>query len=89
MFILDEFEALKNYLQSGGKILVLLAEGGEVKSDTNLNYFLEEYGVSVNNHSVVRSKFFKYFHPKENLIYNGIFNEEVERIASGRSRNQV
>jgi intraflagellar transport protein 52 len=29
--------------------MVLMGEGGESKSETNLNYFLEEYGVAVNN----------------------------------------
>ena len=45
-----EFQALKQYLENGdGKILVLLEEGGERKSSSNINYFIEEYGTSVNN----------------------------------------
>lgn len=45
-----EFTALKQYLENGdGKILVLLEEGGERKSSSNINYFIEEYGTSVNN----------------------------------------
>jgi intraflagellar transport protein 52 len=54
-----------------------MPEGGEAKSDTNLNYFLEEYGVAVNNDSVVRSAYFKYFHPKENLISGGVLNDAI------------
>lgn len=34
---------------SGGNVLVLLSEGGEKKSGSNINFLLEEFGVSVNN----------------------------------------
>ena len=30
-------------------MLILLEEGGERKSTTNINYLLEEFGVSINN----------------------------------------
>ena len=86
MFSLQEFDALKKYVQSGGNILVLMQEGGESRTETNINYFLEEYGVSVNPDSVVRSVYYKYFHPKENLISNGVLNKEIQRVASGRPR---
>jgi intraflagellar transport protein 52 len=88
MFSLDEFEALKRFMQSGGNVLVLMAEGGEIRSETNLNYFLEEYGVAVNNDCVVRSSFYKYFHPKETLISNGILNNEIGRVATGKKSGQ-
>jgi intraflagellar transport protein 52 len=55
---------LKNFLENGGSILYLSAEGGDSKTGTNFNYFLEEYGIEVNSDSVVRSTFYKYFHPK-------------------------
>lgn len=44
------------------------AEGGEHKHGTNLNAFIEQYGISVNNDCVVRTSYFKYFHPKEVFI---------------------
>jgi len=62
-FSKPEFDALKNYLEDGGNIMVMFSEGGETKYNTNLNYLLEQYGVSVNNDSVVRTAFYKYFHP--------------------------
>jgi len=77
MFSLQEFDALKKYVQSGGNVLVLMQEGGESRTETNINYFLEEYGVCVNPDSVVRSVYYKYFHPKENLISNGVLNKEI------------
>ena len=40
---------LKQYLDEGGDILVMLGEGGETKYDTNINFLLEEFGIMVNN----------------------------------------
>lgn len=40
---------MKKYMQSGGSILVMMNEGGEIKHNTNINFFLEEYGVMVNS----------------------------------------
>ena len=40
---------MKAYLESGGSMLVLLGEGGESRFETNINFFLEEYGIMVNN----------------------------------------
>ncbi len=76
-FTETEVNNLKKYLESGGSILVLLGEGGERRFDTNINFFLEEYGIMINNDSVVRTNYHKYFHPKECLISNGILNRAV------------
>ena len=35
--------------------MLLLGEGGESKLGTNVNYLIEEYGVSVNSDCVVRT----------------------------------
>lgn len=42
-------EALKHYLDSGGNMLVMLGEGGEMKYNTNINFLLEDFGIMVNN----------------------------------------
>ncbi|GCC23311.1 hypothetical protein chiPu_0001705 [Chiloscyllium punctatum] len=83
-FTAAELEILKKYLENGGRILVMLGEGGESKYDTNINFLLEEYGIMVNNDAVVRNMYYKYFHPKEALISNGILNREISR-AAGKS----
>ncbi|KPM11702.1 intraflagellar transport protein 52-like protein [Sarcoptes scabiei] len=72
-----EFKSLKSFLENGGKILILLEDGGERKSNHNVNYFIEEYGISVNNDKVIRSSFYKYYDPKEALIQDGIINRSV------------
>ncbi|MEE6528343.1 hypothetical protein FKM82_030522, partial [Ascaphus truei] len=68
------FEALQRFLEGGGDILVMLGEGGETKYDTNINFLLEKYSVMVNSDAVVRNVYYKYFHPKEALISNGVLN---------------
>lgn len=80
-FTAGEFEALKQFLEKGGDILVMLGEGGEAKYDTNINFLLEEYGIMVNTDAVVRNVYYKYFHPKEALISNGVLNREINRAA--------
>lgn len=36
-------------MDTGGKIIILLGEGGEQEFNTNINFFLEEYGMTINN----------------------------------------
>ncbi|XP_061418542.1 intraflagellar transport protein 52 homolog [Lethenteron reissneri] len=80
-FTAAEIEALKRYLDSGGTVLVMLGEGGEAKHDTNINFLLEEFGIMVNNDAVIRNVYYKYYHPKEALISNGVLNREINRAA--------
>lgn len=80
-FTASELEVLKLYLDGGGNVFVMLGEGGEMKYDTNINFLLEEFGITVNNDAVVRSVYYKYFHPKEALVSNGVLNREISRAA--------
>ena len=85
MFSLKEFEALKKYIQSGRSVFVILNEGGEAKLNTNINYLLEQFGMSCNSDSVVRTSFYKYLHPKESFISHGNMSEDFTRICRGQS----
>nr|ACO09308.1 Intraflagellar transport 52 homolog [Osmerus mordax] len=80
-FTASELEVLKQFLDGGGDVLVMLGEGGEMKYDTNINFLLEEFGILVNNDAVVRNVYYKYFHPKEALVSNGVLNREISRAA--------
>ncbi|KAM7006058.1 intraflagellar transport protein 52 homolog [Tautogolabrus adspersus] len=80
-FTASELEVLKHFLDGGGNVLVMLGEGGEMKYDTNINFLLEEFGIMVNNDAVVRNVYYKYFHPKEALVSNGVLNREISRAA--------
>jgi intraflagellar transport protein 52 len=57
----------------------MLAEGGEQKLGTNINAMLEQLGISVNSDSVIRRTFYKYLHPKEAYVANGVLNNELVR----------
>ncbi|KXJ27589.1 intraflagellar transport protein 52 homolog [Exaiptasia diaphana] len=80
-FTAMEFDAIKQYIEGGGNVLVMMGEGGEARFDTNINFLLEDYGIMVNNDSVVRTVYYKYFHPKEALVSNGVLNREINRAA--------
>ncbi|XP_041977277.1 intraflagellar transport protein 52 homolog isoform X2 [Aricia agestis] len=56
-----------------------MSDGGEERMNTNINFFLEEYGIVVNNDCVVRAQYHKFYHPKECHISNGILNRGVLR----------
>ncbi|CAB4065322.1 IFT52 [Lepeophtheirus salmonis] len=88
-FTENEINNLKKYLEDGGSILVLLGEGGEKNYNTNINFFLEEYGIMINCDSVVRTNYYKYFHPKEVYISNGILNQAVTDIYAKPSENDL
>lgn len=78
----SEIDALKRYLSlHNGSIFILLSEGGEAKLNTNLNFFLEEYGINVNNDCLIRTTFYKYFNPKEALVPDGVLNRTLSEIA--------
>ncbi|XP_077991220.1 intraflagellar transport protein 52 homolog [Glandiceps talaboti] len=80
-FTAPEFDCIKTYLENGGSVLVLMGEGGETKFDTNINFLLEDYGIMVNSDTVARTSYYKYFHPKEALISNGVLNRAISQAA--------
>ncbi|KAG8249089.1 Intraflagellar transport protein 52 [Homalodisca vitripennis] len=86
-FTESEFNVMKKYLDSGGSLLVLVTEGGEKTLQTNINFLLEEYGIMVNNDCVVRTHYFKYFHPKECLVANGVLNRGIAQHAGKKLEN--
>jgi intraflagellar transport protein 52 len=54
-----ELEAMKEFVNNGGSLMVLLAENGENFFDTNINFLLEEFGMNINSDSVVRQHYYK------------------------------
>jgi len=64
-----QFDHLKGLMSRGSSLLVLLNEQGEKGAKSNINYFLEEFGISVNADNVIRTSFVqRYYHPKEAVI---------------------
>jgi len=80
-FKATEFEAVKQFIGKGGNVLVMMSEGGESALKTNINFFLEEFGIMVNPDAVVRTSYYKYFLPKEALVPNGVLNREINQAA--------
>lgn len=65
--------------------MLCMSEGGENKLSTNINAMLEQVGISCNTDSVIRKSFFKYLHPKEAYVGNGILNKELVRVANNET----
>jgi len=84
LFSAEEFKAMHAYLAEGGALMFLLSAGGEARLGTNLNYFFEEYGIAVNADTVVRTVYYKYLHPKEVYISNGVLNRGINAAAGKR-----
>lgn len=84
-FSTAEFDAMSAYLAEGGSILIALGEGGEAAFGTNINYFTEEYGMAFNADAILRTVYYKYPHPKEVHIANGVINREINVAAGKRS----
>ena len=83
MFNAKELDHLKQFVQSGRSLFVCLGEGGEQKANTNINYLLEQFKISVNNDCVVRTSFYKYLHPKESFTSNGCLSKDFVRVCKG------
>ncbi|KAK7590205.1 hypothetical protein V9T40_001818 [Parthenolecanium corni] len=81
----DEFNHIREYIERGGSLLVALGEGGEKFFHTNVNFLLEEYGMMINNDCVIRTQYYKYFHPKECLLSDGIVNGGVNKFLTDDS----
>lgn len=77
-----QIDAIKDFLNKGGSLLAMLGAGGESRFGTNINFLLEQYGISVNNDGVMRSVYYKYLHPQEAYITHGIINGDFKRICT-------
>ena len=59
---------MRQYLEEGGKLFIIQGEKGDANNNTNLNDFLKDYGISFRGDSLIRTSYFKYFHPKQCFI---------------------
>lgn len=84
-FTAQELQDIRLYIEHGGSVMIVMSEGGENKLQTNINAMLEQVGISCNTDSVIRKSFYKYLHPKEAFVGNGILNKELVRVANGEA----
>ncbi len=59
---------MRQYFEEGGNLLIIQGEQGDANNNTNLNDFLKDYGITFRGDSVVRTSYYKYFHPKQCYI---------------------
>lgn len=74
----SEINCLKNFILNGGRILVLLAEGNP-NDKCNINILLEEFGIIPNLDSLIRTHYYKYFHPKECYVDDSKFASSLNK----------
>lgn len=87
-FNAQELQDIRRYVEEGGRCILMMSEGGETKSATNINAMLEQIGISVNNDCVIRKTFHKYLHPKEAFIGNGCLNDELVKASQGKTAKE-
>ena len=66
--------------------MIFTQEGGDSRNNTNVSAITSKFRITINNDCVIRTSFYKYFHPKEAYVHNGILNEEVTRVINGYSK---
>ena len=71
-----ERDAIHAYVQGGGSVLFCTGEGGDGRGG-ELNDVLRPFGVATADNCVVRAAYYKYHHPKEVFVADGIVNSEI------------
>ena len=87
----DETERglLDKYLENGGSVMFLSGEGGDSKSEANINAVTKKYGITLVNDSVVRTVYHKYPHPKEVFIGNGVIYKPFAVAANSGGKSHL
>ena len=82
LFSEEEFESLQKHLERGGSLAFFIPDGGK---NSNINNFLEEYGLNAESDEVIRTSYYKYFHPKHAFISNGVLHHDIDAAKSSRA----
>ena len=84
----EDMMVIDQYIEQGGNVLFLSQDGGDKSARSNLNSILGKYNIAVSNSSVIRTTYFKYFHPKEALVTNGVLHEDFLRVVNKEEKIQ-
>jgi intraflagellar transport protein 52 len=77
----EELMALTGFMAGGGGLLVMAGEGKEEQSYHHLNKLTEEFGITVNHDSIVRTVYHQeYYHPKEAYIKSACLVRELDKV---------
>ncbi|KAJ8940638.1 hypothetical protein NQ318_020695 [Aromia moschata] len=74
----NELNVLKSFINNGGRVLILLTEGN-ANDVCNVNILLEFFGIVPNIDCLVRTHYYKYFHPKECFIGDSQVNSSLNK----------
>jgi len=77
-FTEQECADLKAWLDGGGRMLFLVADPDKSSSCNHADLF-SDMGVTVNDDSVMRQVYYKYLHPKEVFIAEGVLIPDMAR----------
>jgi intraflagellar transport protein 52 len=85
----QEISILRDYMESGGSVFILASEGGHAVAPlSHLNKFTEEYGITINDDSIVRTVYYKdFFHPKEVFIKHAAIQDSLD-VLGGKKKSQ-
>ena len=59
--------------------MFLLHEGGDKIVETNCNTVLKDMGIQINDDSVMRQVYYKYLHPKEVFVEEGVLMPDLAK----------
>ena len=75
----DECRDLKTWMEGGGRVLFLVSDADDKHSRCNYKELFGDFGVTVNDDAVMRQIYYKYLHPKEVFIAEGILVPDMQR----------
>jgi intraflagellar transport protein 52 len=84
-----EAEEFKKWLHAGGRAMILLGSDSEVEGGLAMQSMLDEYGIKCNRDSVMRTAYYKYLHPKEVYIDDGVIVPDIIRKKNNAARGDV
>lgn len=79
-----QLDSIDAFVKGGGSLLVTLSEGDE--REGNVDELCRRFGVAPASDAVVRTVYYKYLHPKEVFIGDGVVNKGIAAAARQRAR---
>ena len=82
LFLEEEFDSLRRFIDNGGSLAFFIPDSSKL---TNVNNFLDEYGLNAECDEVIRASYYKYFHPRHAFISNGVLHPDLNTARQHRT----